>query len=89
MSITTKYRACRPHILRERGLIAVLEGNEDRARRSFDESLQIADSNDARYDHAQTLLARGNAGLRFGWPDAQQQVDSGTEITTRIAEFDD
>ena len=74
LSITKKYRACRPHALRERGLIAMLEGKEDQARRFLDESLQLAEAHQARYDHAKTLLARGRAGQQFSWPEADQQV---------------
>ena len=58
LKITKKYRACRPHALRERGLIAALEDKHHQARRFFDESLRVAEAYEARYDHAKTLLAR-------------------------------
>ncbi len=74
LKITKSYLACRPHALRETGIVATLEGNQDQARRSFAESLQVAEQYGARYDHAKTTLAQGEAGLKFGWPNAAEQV---------------
>ena len=51
-----------PHALRECGLIAALQGNARKARHDLDESLAIADRQGARFEHAQTLLARGQVG---------------------------
>ncbi|MDA1052766.1 MAG: protein kinase [Planctomycetota bacterium] len=85
LNITKSYRACRPHALREAGIVAAMEGKEDVARRLFDESLQVATDHEALYDHARTMLARGEAGLRFGWPDAERQV---AEAKSLIAEIE-
>jgi two-component system sensor kinase len=87
LKITKKYRACRPHALRERGLIAVLEGKEDQARRYFEESLQAAEAHQARYDHAQTLLARGQAGIKFGWPNAAAQAAQAQAVVDSLENF--
>ena len=75
LRVTKSYRTCRAQALRKRALIAVLEGNEAQARRYFDESLRVADEQEARYEHAKTLLAQGEAGLKFRWPEAEQQRD--------------
>ncbi len=85
LGITKSYKAFRPHALREAGIIAAMEGHEKQARRYFDESLQVATEYDARYDHARTTLAYGQAGLQFGWPDAERQV---AEAETIIAELE-
>ncbi|MBI5761659.1 MAG: protein kinase, partial [Planctomycetales bacterium] len=71
LSKTKSYRACRPHALREAGILATLEGNEQQARKSFEESLQVAQQHAALFDIAKTQLARGEAGIKFGWPDAE------------------
>ncbi|NND96737.1 MAG: protein kinase [Pirellulaceae bacterium] len=85
LKITKKYRACRPHALRERAIIAVLQENETQARRYFDESLLLAESYEARYDHAKTMLALGQAGEQFGWADAPAQI---VEATQQLAEME-
>ena len=87
LRVTKKYRACRPHALRERGLIAVLQGKEDQARRSFEESLKVAELHEARYDHAQTSLARGQAGIKFGWDNAAQQIASAQSALDELQDF--
>jgi len=63
-----------PHSLREAGLIAALQGSRGKARKFLDESLAVAERQGARFEHAQTLLARGHMGREVGWPDAEQDV---------------
>jgi serine/threonine protein kinase/tetratricopeptide (TPR) repeat protein len=65
-----------PHALRESGLIAAMQGNTRQARAYLDESLEVADRQKARFEHAQTLLARGRVGLKAGWPGAQEEIDA-------------
>jgi hypothetical protein len=84
LRITKKYLTVRPMALRERGIIAVMNGKEKEARRFFDRSLQYAKQQGAIYEYAKTELERGEAGLKFGWPDAEQQV---TEARAKIAEI--
>ena len=57
------YRNNAPHALRERGLLAALDGRSRRARRLLSRSLAVADSQGARYEHALTRQAFGRAGL--------------------------
>lgn len=89
LRITKKYLSMRSRALRECGEIAVLEGREAQARRLFEESSRVAESQEAAYEHAHTLLARGKAGLKFGWPDAQQQIADGTDAIRRMEDFGD
>jgi two-component system sensor kinase len=63
-----------PHALRETGLIAALQGSAALARRRLDESLAVAERQGARFEHAQTLLARGRIGLELGWPGAEEHL---------------
>ncbi|MFM9961022.1 MAG: serine/threonine-protein kinase PknK [Planctomycetaceae bacterium] len=85
LSKTKSYRACRPHALREGGILATLEGDEKSARQFFEESLQVAQQHAALFDLAKTQLARGEAGLKFGWPDAESQVQ---QARAQIAEIE-
>ena len=63
-----------PHALRECGRIAAMQGRIHQARQHLDESLAVAERQGARFEHAQTLLARGIVGQQHGWPDAQQDL---------------
>lgn len=63
-----------PHALRECGLTAAVSGHVRQSREYFDESLEVADRQGARFEHAQTLLARGQVGQQHGWPEAQQDL---------------
>lgn len=84
LKITKSYRACRPHALREMGIVAALEGNEEQARQSFAESLQVAVRHEARYDQAKTKLAQGEAGIKFGWPESAEQVGAARKLVKEI-----
>lgn len=84
LSITKSYVAFRSHALREGGIVATMEGKEAQARRFFDQSLAVASDYDATYDHARTTLARGEAGMKFGWPDAEEQVAKARAIVEEI-----
>lgn len=65
-----------PLALREAGLIAAMQGSLGRARQCFDESLSVAERQGARFEHAQTLLARGRVGMEVGWREAQEDATS-------------
>ncbi len=69
-----------PHALREAAWLAVQRGRAGQARRLFDEGLQVAQRQGARYEHALTLQARGEVGRRFGWPDAETQFAAAREV---------
>ena len=87
LKITKSYMNCRPHALRERALISLLENRDTQARHYFDESLRVAEEHEARYEHAQSLLACGEAGQELGWPDAAEQVARGRSEIDSIVEY--
>ena len=87
LKITKRYKAFRPHALREAGIVAALEGQEDAARRFFEQSLAVAESHEAKYDHAKTTLAWGEAGVQFGWPEAQEKVDQSRKIIDELEDM--
>ncbi|HJV09722.1 MAG TPA: hypothetical protein VJ653_08570, partial [Acidimicrobiales bacterium] len=64
--IARSYPNNRPHAYRESALLAAMDGHTGRARRLFDASLAAAQAQGARYEHAQTLLARGLMGVDLG-----------------------
>ncbi|MCU0873564.1 MAG: AAA family ATPase, partial [Pirellulaceae bacterium] len=63
-----------PHCLREAGLVAAAQGRRRTARRYFQKSLQVADSQGARYEHAQTSLALAELDRQLGKPGADQRI---------------
>jgi diguanylate cyclase (GGDEF)-like protein/PAS domain S-box-containing protein len=69
-----RYRNNLPHALREQGLVAVLSGRERRGHALLDASIAVAETQAARYERAQSLLARGRVGLALGWEAAAEDV---------------
>jgi tetratricopeptide (TPR) repeat protein len=74
LAFARKFQTDLPHALREAGLIAALQGQVRQAREYLDESLAVAQRQGARFEYAQTLLARGRLGQQHGWPEAQQDL---------------
>jgi signal transduction histidine kinase/CheY-like chemotaxis protein/tetratricopeptide (TPR) repeat protein/tRNA A-37 threonylcarbamoyl transferase component Bud32 len=70
LAVARKFQTDLPHALREAGLVAAMQGSIGRARKHLDESLAVAARQEARLEHAQTLLARGRLGLELSWPNA-------------------
>src|SRR5262249_44645699 len=88
LKIARSFQNDLPLALREAGLIAAMQGSLRRARKYFDESLAVAERQGARFEHAQTLLARGRVGLEAGWPGAREDVDAGRQALRALgAEF--
>jgi tetratricopeptide (TPR) repeat protein len=75
-----------PHALRESALLAAHRGRARRARKLLDESLAVAERQGARYEHARTLLARGETGRRFGWPEAAADLAAARPALQAIEE---
>ncbi|MBI5757374.1 MAG: DUF2791 family P-loop domain-containing protein [Planctomycetales bacterium] len=88
LKITKSYLACRPHALRETGIVAALEGHAEQARQSFDESLRVAEQYEARYDHAKTRLAQAEAGRKFGWPGSVEQAVEAQAVITELEDVE-
>jgi signal transduction histidine kinase/tetratricopeptide (TPR) repeat protein len=72
-----------PHALRECGLIAALRGRPRRARALLDASLQAADRQHMKHEHALTLEARARLGRVIGWPHAAADVVAAREAMQR------
>jgi tetratricopeptide (TPR) repeat protein len=68
------YRNNLPHALREAGYLAAASGRSARARRCFEESLAVAEEQEARAEAALTLQARGEVGMSLGWPGADEDL---------------
>ena len=71
LRIARRFQNDLPHVLREGGLLAAMEGRLRRARRLFDESAAVARRHGARYELAKTLAARAEVGAEAGWPGAE------------------
>ena len=69
-----RYRGNLPMALRERALLRAMRGRARGARRDLDASLAEAERQGARYEAAQTLLARGELGRVVGWPGADAEA---------------
>jgi diguanylate cyclase (GGDEF)-like protein/PAS domain S-box-containing protein len=67
-----RYRNNLPHALREQGLVAVLSGRERRGRSLLGASIAVAEAQEARFERAQSLLARGRVGVAVGWSGAAE-----------------
>jgi len=79
LGVARTFQSDLPHALREAGLVAAIQGSIGRARQQLDESLAVAQRQGARFEHAQTLLARGRVGKEVGWPDAEEDLTSARE----------
>ena len=74
LKVARRFQNDLPHALRECGLIAGLRGDVGLVRKYLDESLAVAERQGARFEHAQTLLARAQCGQRHGWPEAEREL---------------
>jgi diguanylate cyclase (GGDEF)-like protein/PAS domain S-box-containing protein len=72
--LARSYRNNLPHALREAALLAAMSGRPRRAARLLDRSLAIAHEQDARYEHALTLAARGALRAAAGAPGADEDL---------------
>ena len=72
--VARTFRNDLPHALREAGLIAAMQGSSSKARQYLDESLTVAQRQGARFEYAQTLLARGRVGSAVAWPEAEADL---------------
>jgi signal transduction histidine kinase/tetratricopeptide (TPR) repeat protein/tRNA A-37 threonylcarbamoyl transferase component Bud32 len=76
LRIAKRFRNNLPHMLRELGFLAAMQGRAGQARKYFDESLAVGEELGMRFEQAQTFLARGHVGLHAGWPRAAEEVAS-------------
>jgi len=74
IAVARKFQTDLPHALREAGFLAAMDGATNLARKHLNESLAVAERQGARFEHAQTLLARGRVGKEVGWPGAEDDL---------------
>jgi hypothetical protein len=86
MRLARRFANDLPHALREGALLAALAGRPRRARKLFAESLAVAARQGARYEHARTLLARGQTGRRLGWPGAADDLVAARQALPALEE---
>ena len=84
LGIARVYRNSLPHALREAGLLAAIQRRAARAREQLDRSLAVAEQQEARYERAQTLQARGELGRLLGWPGAEHDLEEALTIVEPI-----
>ncbi|OVE77062.1 hypothetical protein BVX98_03725, partial [bacterium F11] len=73
-----------PHALRERALLAALEGKGRKSKRLFEKALKVATNQHAHYEWAQTLLAQSQVGKEWGWPDSAEKEREAKKILRQI-----
>ncbi|HEX2274531.1 MAG TPA: ATP-binding protein [Acidimicrobiales bacterium] len=79
------YKNNLPHALREDALLSAMRGRRRRARRLLDESLRVAEGQGARWEHAQSLLARGELGVHLAWDGAAADVEAGRRAASDLS----
>jgi tetratricopeptide (TPR) repeat protein len=85
--ITKLYHTTRAQALREMGTTLAMQGKAEKARRYFDESIRVGESQDATYEVAKTRLFRGRAGVQFDWLDAEQELTDAEQEIARMTAF--
>jgi hypothetical protein len=83
--VSRRFKPDLPHALRESGLIAAMQGSIRKTRKCLDESLEVADRQGALFEHAQSLLARGQLGEQYAWPEAEQDLKTAQQGLLAIA----
>lgn len=73
-----------PHALRESALVAAMQGKPQAAKKLFDRSIAVAEQQQARYELAQSLLARGEIGREVGWATADKDMSDAVEMLREI-----
>ncbi|MCI0377328.1 MAG: AAA family ATPase [Gemmataceae bacterium] len=84
MRLTRKFQNNYPHALREYALLLAMNGQPRPARKFFDQSLEVAESQGAVYEHAQTLRARSHVGRELAWPGAKEDLDEAERTLRRL-----
>jgi tetratricopeptide (TPR) repeat protein len=72
--LTWFFPAAYPLALRERALILAVYGKTNKALKFADKSCTVAESQKAKYEHAQSLLVRGKLAQQLGLPEAEEQI---------------
>jgi hypothetical protein len=72
--LTGLFPAAYPLALRERSLILAAYGQTRRALEYAEKSCAVAKRQQAKYEHAQSLLLRGKLASQLGLPEAEEQL---------------
>lgn len=89
IQVSRKFQNNLAHALRESAMLATLAGREAEARKLFAASLATAECQRMKYQHAKTSLAQAEAGVKFGWPDADGQAAQAKQVIEALEEFED
>ncbi len=85
--LARKFQNDLPHCLRKLGLISVAAGRHRQARRFLDQSLSVAAQQGARYEHAQTSLAKAELDVRENMPGADERLVQAQAALRNINEY--
>jgi tetratricopeptide (TPR) repeat protein len=69
-----------PYSLRELSLVYAATGKLKKALRAADKSCAIAKRQNAKYEHAKSLLVRGQLAQQLGLPEASDEIDAATAV---------
>jgi len=72
--LTWLFPAAYPLALRERSLILAACGKTRKALKYAGKSCAVAETQKAKYEHAQSLLVRGKLAKKLGLPEADEQI---------------
>ena len=86
LRIAQSYRNNLPHVYRELGYLALLEGKMRKAMNHLEQSLEVAQQQGARYEEAQGLIAKSFVLRAMGSPAAESvYVDGQKKLKTIIS----
>lgn len=72
--LTWLFPAAYPLALRERALVLAANGKTKKALKYADKSCAVAQAQQAKYEHAQSLLVCGKLAKELGLPEADEQI---------------
>jgi len=82
--VALKFKNSLSHAYRESAYVAAERGRERLARRWLAQSIEVAFQQQAEYQHAKSLLAQAQIGLRLGWPESESQLEAAQARIARI-----
>jgi tetratricopeptide (TPR) repeat protein len=72
--LTRLFPAAYPMALRERALILAASGKMNEALKHADKSCAVAETQEAKYEHARSLLVRGKLAKQLGLSGTEEQI---------------
>ncbi len=80
-------RVCRNDLsrsLREAARLAAMRGKPHKASRLFQQSLDIAEQLEEKFEYAETLRQRGHVGASLGWPAASEDREQAGKLLDEL-----